>query len=94
MSFQLGEARSGPSLAVLYDIGTALTSGYLSHHLRIKEKCPEVVHSYEAFDGDRPFDPINLLRAISNTNNYDPEKHGMLEVVIQYYTSYKNYDGH
>ena len=60
MSLQLGEDRKGPTLSVLYDTGAALTSGYLSHHLVIKEQCPHVVHSYETFNGDNQFDLIKL----------------------------------
>ena len=93
MSLQLCEDRKGPTLSVLYDTCAALTSGYLSHHLVIKEQCPHVVHSYETFNGDNPFDPIKLLGAISNPSEYDPEKHGMLSAVIRYKTPYQDRHG-
>ena len=78
---------------MLYDTGAALTSGYLQHHLNIQAKCLECVHSLEVFDGDNPFDPIKLLGAIDNPDNYDPGRHGLLSAVVHYYTPYQDNDG-
>jgi len=66
MSLSLGQHRNGPHISALYDTGAALTTGYLPHHMFVKLRSPEIMHSYEAFDGDKPFDPIKLLGAIDN----------------------------
>ena len=93
MYMQLGCSRKGPRLSMLYDTGAALTSGYLQHHLNIQAKYLEYVHSLEVFDGDNPFDPIKLLGAIDNPDNYDPGRHGLLSAVVRYYTPYQDNDG-
>ena len=80
-------------MRVLYDTGAALTSGYLQHHLRIKNECPAIVHSYEECDGGNLFDPIRLMGAIGNVGDNDPVRHGSLCSVIRYYTPYKNKQG-
>ena len=67
---------------MLCDAGAALASGYLKHHLQIRSKCPSIVHSLEVFDSGNPFDPIKLLGAIDNPDNYNPGKHGILSAVI------------
>ena len=90
LSILLGKVRLQWSLSVLYDTGAALTSGYLPYHLMIREKYPHLVHSFEVFDGNNPFDPIKLLGAIGSVSDYDREKHGMLSAVIRYFTPYRN----
>ena len=59
----------------------------------MRHQYPAIVHSFGAFEGDNPFDPIMLMGAISNASNYDPEKHGPLFTIICYVTSYHNRDG-
>ena len=88
LSILLGEVRLEWSLSILYDTGAALTSGYLPYHLKIREKCPHFVHSFEVFDGNNPFDPIKILGVIGSVSDYDLEKHDMLPVVI--FTPYHN----
>ena len=78
---------------MIYDTRAALTSGYLPYHLHIRQKCPQIVHSFESFDGDNPFDPIKLMGAISNVSSYDPEKHGTLSSVIRYFAPYHDSSG-
>ena len=56
----------------------------------MKLKHSKAVYSYEACDGSNPFDPITLTDAISNAPGYDVSKHGILSVVIRYFTPYKD----
>ena len=82
LSILLGKVRLQWSLSVLYDTGAALTSGYLPYHLKIREKYLHLVHSFEVFDGNNPFDPIKLLGEIGSVSDYDPDKHGMLSDIL------------
>jgi len=93
LSLQLGKDNEGPALSVVYDTAAAITSGYLPHHMMIQQKCPEIVHSFEEFDGEKPFDPIKLMGTISNISDYDACKHGMLSAVIRYFTPYQDSNG-
>ena len=90
LSILLSKVRLEWSLSILSDTGAALTSGCLPYHLKIREKYPHLVHSFEVFDGNNPFDQIKLVGAIGNVSDYDPEKHGMLSAVIRYFTPYRN----
>ena len=90
LSILLGKVRLQWLLSVLYDTGVALTSGYLPYHLKIREKYPHLVYSFEVFDCNNPFDPIKLLGAIGSVSDYDLEKHGMLSAVIKYFTPYRS----
>ena len=51
---------------------------------------PYLVHTFEVFDGNNSFDPIKLLGKSDSVSDYDPEKHGMLSIVIRYFTPYRN----
>ena len=90
LSILLGKVRLEWSLSVLYDTDAALTSGYIPYHLKIRGKYPHLVHIFEVFDGNNPFDPIKLLGAIGSVSNYDPEKYGMLSAGIRYFTPCRN----
>ena len=61
--------------------------------MHIREKCPEIVHSFELFDGDKPFGPIKLMGAISSITSYNAEKHDTLSTVIRYFTPYHDSSG-
>ena len=54
----------------------------------INMKYPNVVHSHEAFDGDKPFDLIELLGVISKPDNRSPANNGILSAVLRYFTTY------
>ena len=54
---------------------------------------PHMVAKFETFDGNNPLDPTKLCGAITSPDDYDTEKHGILSVVIEYYTPYKGKDG-
>ena len=84
----LGLALDSYSILALYDTGAALNTGYLAYHQFIRATAPEIVHSYEDFNGDKPFDPIQLSGAIINPDNYDASSHGILSAVIRYKTPY------
>lgn len=77
------------SAPVMYDTLAALTSSYLEHHLLILKVYPNIVYIFEAFDVDKPFEPIKLMGSINNISDFDPENHGMLSAVIRYYTPYQ-----
>ena len=72
----------------LFDTGAALNTGQLVYHQSLKTKRPDVIHSYEEFNGTNPFDPIKLCGAISDPSTYDTEKHGILSAVIRYKTPF------
>ena len=58
------------------------------------KECPQVVESFEEFNGDNPFEPIKLMGAIRNPAIYDREQHGILSAVIRYTTPYILNNGH
>ena len=87
----------GPSatvgLSLLYDTGAALNTGYDAYHKQIMKAHPQMVAKFETFDGDNPFDPIELGGAITSPDDYDLNKHGVLSAVIEYHTPYMCKDG-
>ena len=52
------------------------------------QECPEIVHSFEEFNGANPFEPIKLCGAITDPSAYNQEKHGILSAVVRYNTPY------
>ena len=86
--FPIGTGIKDGSLLNLFDTGAALNTGQLSYHQSLKSKRPDLIHSYEEFNGTNPFDPIKLCGAISDPSMYDTEKHGILSAVIRYRTPY------
>ena len=89
----LGQSRSSLLLSVLFDTIEALTIGYLPTHKKIMDNNPKAVHNFEEFDGPNPFDPIKLTGAITNTEDYDASKHGILSAVVGYFTPYRDTKG-
>ena len=87
-SLILGKGRSKCLLSVLFDTGAALTTGYLPFHKHLIAQNSSAVHSFEEFDGPNPFDPIKLTGAITNTSDYNADKHGILSAVVRYFTPY------
>lgn len=49
---------------------------------------PQIVDSFEEFNGANPFEPIKLCGAIIDPALYDKEKHGILSAVVRYKTPY------
>ena len=88
ISFPIGLTESDATITALYDTGAALNTGSYAHHRHIMETSPELVHEYEEFDGENPFDPIKLEGAITNPQNYDENQHGILCAVIRYRTPF------
>ena len=89
----IGTQKDGSHISTLFDTGAALITGYLPFHMFNKLAHPNMVHSYESFDGNNPFDPITLTGAINNTQEYDTAKHGILSALIRYYTPYQDSNG-
>ena len=80
-------------LSLLFDTGAALNTGYLPYHNQIIKRHPNIVAKFEHFDGNVPFEPIRLCGAITNPSEYDSEKHGVLNAVVEYFTPYKTANG-
>ena len=53
----------------------------------------QMVAKFKLFDGDNPFDLIKLCGAITNPNDYDVDKYGVLSAVIKYHIPYKYKNG-
>ena len=75
-------------ISALYDTGAALNTGYLAYHQHIHRLAPDLVHSYESFDGPEPFDPIRLTGAICDPAAYSSHTHGVLSAIIRYNTPF------
>jgi hypothetical protein len=86
--FPIGGTTTDGSLLNLFDTGAALNTGQLYYHLSLKNKRPDLIHSYEEFNGTNPFDPIKLCGAITDPTTYDTGKHGILSAVIRYKTPF------
>ena len=86
--FPIGNANSDGSLHNLFDTGAALNTGLLSYHQSLKKIRPELIHSYEEFNGTNPFDPIKLCGALKDTSDYSTATHGILSAVIRYKTPF------
>jgi hypothetical protein len=86
--FPIGGTTTDGSLLNLFDTGAALNTGQLHYHLSLKNKRPDLIHSYEEFNGTNPFDPIKLCGAITDPSTYDTGKHGVLSAVIRYKTPF------
>ena len=80
-------------LSMLYDTCVALNTGYFPYHIEIVKHHPSVVKRIEYFDGENPFEPIELFGAITHPSDYDSEKHGILSAVVEYHTPYKYRNG-
>ena len=76
-------------LNLLYDSNAALNEIFLLYHQKIMKKYPMMVTKFETFDGKNPFDPTKLCGAVTSPSECDEEKHGILSVVVEYYTTYK-----
>ena len=70
------------SILDLYNTGAALNTGYITYHQFIRKTVPEIFHSYEEFNFDKTFDPIQLSGSIINPDDYDLSSHGILSAVI------------
>ena len=86
--FPIGNAISDGSLHNLFDTGAALNTGLLSYHQSLKKIRPELIDSYEEFNGTNPFDPIKLCGALKDTSEYSTATHGILSAVIRYKTPF------
>ena len=75
-------------LSALYDTGAALNTGYLAYRQHIHKIAPNLVHSYESFDGPEPFDPIRLTGAICDPADYSSYSHRVLSAIIRYNTPF------
>ena len=93
LRFPIGNTTTDGSILNLFDTGAALNTGQLVYHQALKNKRPDVIDSYEEFNGTNPFDPIKLCGAISDPSTYDTEKQGILSAVIRYKTPFI-VDGH
>ena len=62
ISFSSGD--STMSISMSYDTCAASNTGFLTYHKNIWKKNPYTVARYERFEGDDPFDPIKVCRAI------------------------------
>ena len=88
LDFQVGQPLDAMSLSFLYDTGAAINTGYLPYHKKIINECPQIVESYEEFNGSNPFEPIKLVGAITDPDVYDKDQHGVLSAVVRYKTPY------
>jgi hypothetical protein len=84
---------SDTGLRVLFDSGTALSSGYLPYHLWIMRKHPNLVASLEHFDNANPFEPIKLGGTICHPDKYQESLHGQLTAIICYKMPYSDLKG-
>ena len=88
LRFPIGNTTNDGSLLNLFDTGAALNTGQLSYQLSFKNSRPDLVHSYEEFNGTNPFDPIKLCGAITDPSTFDTTTHGILSAVIRYKTPF------
>jgi hypothetical protein len=88
LRFPIGTTTNDGSLLNLFDTGAALNTGQLSYHLSQKNSRPNLVNSYEEFNGTNPFDPIKLCGAITDPSTFDTTTHGILSAVIRYKTPF------
>lgn len=90
MSMRLGSSDDG-EVQVRFNLDTCagMTTGNKRLHQYIITNFPEIVHSYEEYNGSNPFSPIVLEGVTSNGDNSDFET-GKLTAVVTYYTRYKN----
>jgi hypothetical protein len=86
--FPVGSNDNDGSLLNLFDTGAALNTGQLSYHVTLKKMRPDLIESYEEFNGTNPFEPIKLCGAIHDPSTYSTEKHGILSAVIRYKTPF------
>jgi hypothetical protein len=49
---------------------------------------PDIIESYEEFNGTNTFEPIKLCGAIHDPSTYSTERHGILSAVIRYKTPF------
>jgi hypothetical protein len=82
-----------PKLSIIFDSGTALSSGYLPYHLGIMYKNPDLVASFECFDDANPFKTIKLGGVICHPDNYSASLHGQFTTIIHYKIPYIDMDG-
>lgn len=92
MSMRLGSSDDG-EVQVRFNLDTCagMTIGNKGLHQYIITNYPEIVHSYEEYNGSNPFSPIVLEGVTSNGDNSDFET-GKLTAVVTYYTRYKHND--
>ena len=85
IKFSIGNGHSATpiGLSILYDTGVTLNTGLEFYHRKIMKSRPHMVAKFETFDGNNPFDPIKLCGAITISDDYDAEKHGILSAVIE-----------
>ena len=86
--FPVGSNDEDGSLLNLFDTGAALNTGQLSYHMALKKMRPDLIASYEEFNGTNPFEPIKLCGAIQDPSTYSTERHGILSAVIRYKTPF------
>ena len=86
--FPVGLQTHRASLLGLYDTGAAVTTGLYSYHKQLCERRPDLVHSFEEFDGDNPFEPIKLEGAITHPSAYEEKRHGALSAVVGYHSPF------
>ena len=80
--------KTSNDLSALYNNGEALNTGSLAYYLHINLVSPNLVHSYESFDGPQPFDPIRLTGAICNPMDDDASYLGVFSAIILYNTPF------
>ena len=93
IAFPIGKKTGVATVTALYDTGGALNTGNIYLHNLIKENSPEVVATYEEFDGANPFEPMKLCGALMDPSDYDEKKHGILSAVIGYHTPFQTSTG-
>lgn len=88
MSMRLGVTDENEVL-IRFNLDTCagMTTGNKKLHQYIITNFPEIVHSYEEYNGSNPFSPIVLEGVTSTGDNSDFET-GKLTAIVTYYTRY------
>ena len=89
ITLDLSLCNGGPKLQALLDTCGAMNTGWLQFHLYIITTYPHLVTEFNQFDDSNPFKPVKLHSAIVDPDTFDTSKHGILTVLVRYYTPIK-----
>lgn len=88
MSMRLGVTDEN-EVSVRFNLDTCagMTTGNKKLHQYIITNFPEIVHSYEEYNGSNPFSPI-ILEGVTSTGDNSDFETGKLTAIVTYYTRY------
>lgn len=90
MSMRLGSTDKN-KVQVTFNLDTCagMTTGNKRLHQYIITNFPEIIHSYEGYNGSNPFSPI-VLEGVTSTGDSSDFETGKLKAILTYYMHYPN----